>query len=193
MTLRQHLRPLCLSGLLLATPAALRAQHGGGGGGGMGGGGMGGGMGMPRGGGMEMPGNRTTVGDVPRGTPSSSGSVSGSGGVRGGLQLGPPGRWWDDKKFAKSLGLNSDQQKRMDAVFGQNRDALVSRLDTLQKAESRLESLTHAGKPSEAALFTEIDHVAQARADLEKATTHMLLQLRDEMTPDQIGKLEDRR
>lgn len=154
---------------------------------------MGGGMGMPRGGGMEMPGNRTTVGDVPRGTPSSSGSVSGSGGVRGGLQLGPPGRWWDDKKFAKSLGLNSDQQKRMDAVFGQNRDALVSRLDTLQKAESRLESLTHAGKPSEAALFTEIDHVAQARADLEKATTHMLLQLRDEMTPDQIGKLEDRR
>ncbi len=154
---------------------------------------MGGGMGMPRGGGMEMPGNRTTVGDVPRGTPSSSGSVSGSGGVRGGLQLGPPGRWWDDKKFAKSLGLNSDQQKRMDAVFGQNRDALVSRLDNLQKAESRLESLTHAGKPSEAALFTEIDHVAQARADLEKATTHMLLQLRDEMTPDQIGKLEDRR
>ena len=89
-------------------------------------------------------------------------------------------------------GLNSDQQKRMDAVFGQNRDALVSRLDNLQKAESRLESLTHAGKPSETALFTEIDHVAQARADLEKANTHMLLQLRDEMTPDQISKLEDR-
>ena len=113
--------------------------------------------------------------------------------MRGGLQLGPPGRWWDDNKFAKSLGLNADQQKRMDTVFGQNRDLLLSRQDALQHAEGRLESLTHNGKPSEAALFTEIDHVTQARADLEKAYTHMLLQLRDEMTPEQIGKLEDYR
>ena len=110
-----------------------------------------------------------------------------------GLQLGPPGRWWDDKKFAKSLGLNSDQQKRMDSVFGQNRDVLLSRQDALQHAEGRLEALTHTNKPSEAALFAEIDHITQARADLEKAYTHMLLQLRDEMTPDQIGKLEDYR
>lgn len=195
MIFRNQLPLLCLAGLLLAAPSAVRAQHGGGGmGGGRGpGGGMGGGMGEPRGGmGVPFPG-RDTLGNVPRGGPPPNSTGSPGSSMRSGLQLGPPGRWWDDKKFAKSLGLNGDQQKRMDTVFGQNRDALVSRYENLQRAESRLESLTHAGKPSESALFAEIDHVAQARADLEKATTHMLLQLRDEMTPEQIGKLEDHR
>jgi Spy/CpxP family protein refolding chaperone len=190
LTFRNHLRLFCLAGLLLAAPAVVRAQRGGGGG--MGGGGMGGragGMEGPRGG-MEMPGSGTT--NIPHGNPPPNGGGSPSS-MRGGLQLGPPGRWWDDKKFAKSLGLNGDQQKRMDTVFGQNRDALLSRYQNLQIAESRLEALTRAGKPSESALFAEIDHVAQARADLEKVNTHMLLQLRDEMTADQIGKLEDHR
>jgi Spy/CpxP family protein refolding chaperone len=148
---------------------------------------------MPRGGGMDIPRDRPSMGDVPRGGGSPNGKDSPASSMHGGLQLGHPGRWWDDKKLAKSVGLNGDQQKRMDAVFGQNRDALVSRLDNLQKAESRLEALTHATKPSESALFAEIDHVAQARADLEKANTHMLLQLRDEMTPEQISKLDDHR
>ncbi len=81
----------------------------------------------------------------------------------------------------------------MDGVFSQNRDALQSRYENLQRAEVRLDALTRADKLSESALFAEIDHVAQARADLEKATTHMLLQLRDEMSAEQINKLDDHR
>lgn len=157
-------------------------------------GGIGGGMETNRGPmGVPINGNTPSSGNIPRGGPPPGSSGGGSSTMRGGLQLGPPGRWWDDKKFAKSLGLNGDQQKRMDSVFGQNRDALVSRDANLQRAESRLEELTRTGKPSESALFTEIDHVAQARADLEKAYAHMLLQIRDEMTPEQIGKLDDHR
>jgi Spy/CpxP family protein refolding chaperone len=185
LTLFAKLGVLTTAALLLAGVAV--AQHGGGGHGGgmggMGGGGMGGGMGSP------------SAASIPRAhgapPPNSGGGVVSTN--RGGLQLGPPGRWWDDKKFAKTLGLNGDQQKRMDSVFAQNRDALLNKYDTLQKAETRLEGLTHADHLDEGALFTEIDHVAQARADLEKANTRMLLQLRNEMTPDQIGKLEDHR
>src|ERR1700756_5354220 len=33
------------------------------------------------------------------------------------LQVGPPGRWWDDKHFAKQLKLTEDQQRHMDAIF----------------------------------------------------------------------------
>ena len=139
-------------------------------------------------GGMPGPVPGMSRGGAP---PMSNGSPNSS--TRGGLQLAPPGRWWNDKKFAKSLGLNGDQQKHMDSVFGQNRDALVQRYETLQKAESRLESLTRSAKPSESALFGEIDHVAQARADLEKANTHMLLQLREAMSAEQLGKLDDSR
>lgn len=106
--------------------------------------------------------------------------------------LGPTGRWWDDHKFAKSLGLNGDQQKRMDNIFQQNRDTLQQRYDAFTKAQARLDALKQNGNASETALFSEIDRAAQARAELEQAYTHMQLQLRGEMTADQIGKLDER-
>ncbi len=191
------IRFLLVLSLLCGASTVARAQRGGG----MGGGGMGSGGGMGHGGPAGMPGpDRSGLrlpgiseGSIPRSSPPPSSGNAPNSSMRGGLQLGPPGRWWDDKKFAKSLGLNGDQQKRMDGVFSQNRDALLSRYENLQRAESRLEALTRTDKPSESALFAEIDHVAQARADLEKVNTHMLLQLRDEMTPAQIGKLDDHR
>jgi Spy/CpxP family protein refolding chaperone len=111
--------------------------------------------------------------------------------MRGGLQLGPPGqRWWDDKSFAKSLKLRPDQQARMDTIFTQNRNALLSRYETLDQVENRMAELSNAQSPDEAALFAQIDRVAQARAELEKAKTHMLLEIRKEMDADQLTRLE---
>jgi hypothetical protein len=149
-------------------------------------GGMGGGrgMGMPGGHGGGMPHER----DVPRG---GAGPMGGGGGNHGGLRLGPPGRWWDDKRYSSSLGINGDQKRRMDSVFEQHRDELVTKYKNLQKAQSSLEKMTKSDHPDQGALFGEIDHVAAARADLEKANTSMLLGIRGEMTPEQIDKLED--
>jgi Spy/CpxP family protein refolding chaperone len=113
--------------------------------------------------------------------------------MRAGLQLGPPGRWWDDKSFAKQLKLSGDQQKRMDSIFADNRAALLTRYEALQQAEQRLEKLTREERLNESVIFAEIDHVAQARAELEKANTHLLLQIRGEMTEDQIARLEEHR
>ena len=53
-----------------------------------------------------------------------------------------------------------------------------------------MEELSKSPAPEEGALFAQIDRVAQARAELEKATTHYLLQIRKEMDADQIKKLE---
>jgi hypothetical protein len=53
-----------------------------------------------------------------------------------------------------------------------------------------MQELSNSPAPDEAQLFAQIDRVAQARADLEKAKTHMLLQLRKEMDADQIRKLD---
>ena len=39
------------------------------------------------------------------------------------FHLGPHGRWWNNPEFAQKLGLTSDQQKRMEAVFEQSRPA----------------------------------------------------------------------
>lgn len=180
---------------LLAAPRYARAQHhGGGGGGGFPGGGMGGGMprGINPGGGMGNAGGfpRPGGGPPPNVRDGAGGSVST---MRGGLQLGPPGRWWDDKHFAKQLKLRSDQQHKMDSIFEQNRGALLKRYEGLQQEEQRMEELTHAKTLDENALFAQIDRVAQARADLEKANTHLLFQIRNEMDAEQISRLEEHR
>jgi Spy/CpxP family protein refolding chaperone len=110
---------------------------------------------------------------------------------RSGLEFGPPGvRWWDDHSFAKSVKLRPDQQMKMDAIFEQNRSALIAGIEGVRQAEEQMELLSKAPSPDEAALFAQIDRLAQARAELAKATTHMFLQLRKEMDPDQIKRLE---
>lgn len=160
--------------------------------GGPGGGGMGepqfpnGGQG-PGGPGMGGPGR---TGGPP---PQQPGQRGQAGDNRAGLQLGPPGRWWDDKSMAKSLKLSNDQQTRMDTIFEQNRGTLLARFEAVQQAETQMEELSRSPAPDEAALFAQIDRVAQARAELEKANTHLLLQLRSEMDAGQIKKLEKSR
>lgn len=181
--------------LLVALPGAARAQHRGGGGGGVPGGGFpGGGMGGMRGG---APGGIEDRGTFPRRSESPPPDVRDRGTttstMRPGLQLGPPGRWWDDKHFAKQLHLSSDQQHHMDAIFEQNRGVLLKRFEGLQQEEQKMEALTHASPLDENALFAQIDRLAQARADLEKANTHLLFQLRNEMDPEQISRLEEHR
>jgi len=186
-----------LAACLVAIPTLHAQRPGGGGapaGGGMGPGGgagpagMPGGNGSPRDGGSpEDPRNAsslTTTGNQQGNTTST---------IHSGLQLGPPGRWWDDKHFAKSLRLRSDQQKRMDSLFDQNKNNLVNRFQTLQQEESKMEALSHADTLDESALFTQIDRVAQARADLEKANTHLMLQVRKELDADQIARLNKSR
>ena len=124
--------------------------------------------------------------------PTESGRNS-SGRIHGGLQVGPPGRWWDDKHFAKQLKLTEDQQRHMDAIFEQNRPTLLKRYGSLQQEEQRMEELTHAKTLDEAALFAQVDRIEQARADLGKATMHYQVQIRNELDQDQIAKLEDQR
>lgn len=125
--------------------------------------------------------------------PQQQGQRGGPAENRAGIQLGPPGRWWDDRSMVKSLKLSSDQQAHMDAIFEQNRGALLARYEAVQQAETQMEELSRSPAPDEAALFAQIDRVAQARAELEKANTHLLLQLRAEMDAEQIKKLEKSR
>ena len=187
----------CLA--MVPTVPVLAQRPGGGGppsGGGMPGAGVSGPRSMPGGGNMPAgsPGDSGSAADT-RALPASASSQPGAttSTMRGGLQLGPPGRWWDDKHFAKALHLRPEQQKRMDGLFEENRANLVSRYQTLQQEESKMEALSRGQTLDESALFAQIDRVAQARADLEKANTHLMLQVRREMDSDQIGRLEDYR
>ena len=179
---------------LLAGTAVSRAQGrpGGGGPGGGGGGGMhgpgGSGMGGYNGGGFDhspLSGNNRSTPINPNGPTEST--------MSGGLQLGPSGRWWDNKEFARTIGIDSLQQRRLDEVFSGNRNTLLKLYKNLQHEESQLGKTVRAKDLDEAQIFAQIDRVTQARGELEKANAHLLLQLRKELTPDQTAKLDDRR
>lgn len=107
------------------------------------------------------------------------------------LHGGPPGRWWNNPDMAQKLGLTADQQKRMDDIFQQSRLKLIDLNASLQKEEATLEPLmASADQPDESKILSQIDRVAQARAELEKANARMLLGLRRVLNPEQWKKLQ---
>ena len=116
--------------------------------------------------------------------------MDGPGGPGRGLRLGPPGRWWDDPEFVKNLGLSEDQQKKMDDIFNSARLKLIDLSASVQKEEAIMEPLVAADPPDENKLLAQIDRVAQARAELEKANARMLLGIRRQLTHEQWLKLK---
>ena len=109
------------------------------------------------------------------------------------MQPGPGGRWWNNPDTAQRFSLNSDQQKKMDDIFQANRLRLIDLNATLQKEEITMEPLMSLDTPDEAKILAQIDKVAQARAELEKANARFLLGIRRVLTPEQWKKLQAER
>jgi len=109
------------------------------------------------------------------------------------VHFGPPGRWWDDAPFADKIGIAADQKKKMDDIFTANRLKLIDLMAALQKEEVIMEPLVQADPPDEAKVLSQIDRVAQARAELEKANARMLFELRRQLNHDQWTKLQAER
>ena len=139
-------------------------------------------MGAP--GSMNSPGGNAGVSGN-RG-PNNGGSFA----PRNAPQLGPPGRWWDDKKIARNLNLRSDQQKKMDDIFNAGKGNLYQLYANLQREEARLGTMTSADLSDESKVFASIDRITQARADVEKANAHILLQIRKELDAGQLTALD---
>lgn len=106
------------------------------------------------------------------------------------FQSGPHGRWWNNPEMAQKLGLTADQQKKMDEIFQQHRLKLIDLNASLQKEEAILDPLVESDQPEESKIVAQIDRVAQARAELEKANARMLLGIRRILNPDQWKKLQ---
>jgi hypothetical protein len=109
---------------------------------------------------------------------------------RNALQFGPVGRWWDDRSVVQAIGLRREQQKRMDAIFDRNKPAILDSYKVFLKAQTDLTAANKDPQASKDRLFSAIDAVNQARASLQKATSAMLLQIKQEMDPEQVNKLE---
>lgn len=78
----------------------------------------------------------------------------------------------------------------MDSIFDANKPAILAAYKTFLNDQSKLDALNKDSSVDQSPLFAAIDAVSQARAALQKSTSQMLLQIRQEMNTDQINKLE---
>ena len=101
------------------------------------------------------------------------------------------GRWWNNPKIIEKLKLTDEQRKAMDDIFQQHREKLVDLRAAVEKAEVQMEPLVRADQPNESAVLAQIDKVAQARAELEKANARFLFALRSKLTPDQWKQVQE--
>jgi Spy/CpxP family protein refolding chaperone len=106
------------------------------------------------------------------------------------LRIAPPGMWWKNPDIAQKVSLSADQQKRMDDIFQQSRLQLIDLKANVEKQEVMLEPMLSANPPDTNKVLAQIDHVASARAELEKANARMLLGIRGVLSADQWTKLQ---
>ncbi|WP_035348672.1 Spy/CpxP family protein refolding chaperone [Edaphobacter aggregans] len=111
-------------------------------------------------------------------------------GSRADLRIAPPGIWWKNPDIIQKLSLTADQQKRMDDIFQQSRIQLIDLKANVEKQEVMLEPMLSANPPDTNKVLAQIDHVASARAELEKANARMLLGIRGVLSADQWTKLQ---
>src|SRR5437764_74265 len=95
--------------------------------------------------------------------PPAQGRGPGGGGI-GGLQMGPPGMWWNDPELARRLTITGEQTKKMQDIFQNNRTKMIDLKATLDKEEVNLEPLLKADTPDDTKILAQIDRVAASRA-----------------------------
>ena len=101
-----------------------------------------------------------------------------------------PGTWWNNSEMVTRLNLTKDQQKKMDDIFQQFRLTLIDLNASLSKEELIMDPLIAAERLDEVKILAQIDRVAQARAELEKANSRMLLAIRQSLTMEQWTKIQ---
>jgi len=135
-----------------------------------------------------------TPGAAGPGPGNGPGDGPGWGSHRGPLERalgsGPAGRWWNNPNMVEKLSLTDDQRKSMDSILLDHRENLVDMHASVEKAEIAMEPLMSADQPSEQLILAQIDKIAQARAELEKANARFLLAIRAKLTPDQWKQLQ---
>jgi protein CpxP len=95
------------------------------------------------------------------------------------------GHWWNNPKAIEHLKLTDEQRKTFDGILLAHREKLIDLHANVEKAELEMEPLMRDDQPNEAKILAQIDKVAQARAELEKANARFLLAIRAKLTPEQ--------
>ncbi len=104
---------------------------------------------------------------------------------------GMHGRFWNNPNIVDQLKLTDDQRKSMDTIFLAHREKLIDLRGNLEKAELELQPLMGQDQPNESAILSQVDKIAAARTELERANARFLLDIRGKLTPEQWKTVRD--
>ena len=100
--------------------------------------------------------------------------------------LAQRGKWWQDERFRRELGLTAEQSTRLEEIFQKTQPMLRQRMQALDAAEKEFDRLVETG--DDATVLNYVSIVEAARAELNKTRTMMLLRMRRSLTADQWAK-----
>ena len=96
------------------------------------------------------------------------------------------GKWWQDERFGRELGLTPEQRTRLEAIFQKTQPMLRQRMQALDDAQTEFDRLVEKGDDN--SVMEQVIVVETARAELNKTRTMMLLRMRRSLTTDQWAK-----
>jgi Spy/CpxP family protein refolding chaperone len=96
------------------------------------------------------------------------------------------GKWWQNDRFKAELGLTTEQSARLEEIFQKTLPTLRQRMHALDQAEEEFDRLVESA--DDASVMKHVEIVEEARAELNKARTVMLLRMRRTLTTDQWAK-----
>jgi Spy/CpxP family protein refolding chaperone len=103
----------------------------------------------------------------------------------------PSAAWWTDTALIARLGLSSDQKTKIENIFEQYRQNLLSSRANLEKEEALLARMLDADTIEAKLALPQIDRVTQARGDMEKIYARMTLEMRQCLTRNQWAQLQN--
>ena len=98
------------------------------------------------------------------------------------FRAGGPGRWWDNPNVAQQVSITDDQKKKLDDIFQQHKLQLIDLKAAVEKQQAIMQPLIEAEQPDETKILSQIDAIAQARANLEKDYARMLFSMRSALS-----------
>lgn len=99
-------------------------------------------------------------------------------------------KWWQDETIQRKLALTLDQSRRIEDVFQSAVPDLRRNKHQLDAVETELARLVEGGGAEDAVLVQQVDRVEEARAELNKTRSVMLLRMRRILSTDQCVKLD---
>jgi Spy/CpxP family protein refolding chaperone len=100
--------------------------------------------------------------------------------------LAQRGKWWQDQRFQRELGLTPEQSARLEEIFQKTQPTLRQRMQALDQAEKEFDRLVETA--DDESVLEHVGIVESARAELNKTRTMMLLRMRRSLTADQWAK-----